>query len=129
MKAASKQDKSKAAAAEASAAQEPEKTAPEPEGFFPKAQQLGSQAFADGTKVMEDASNFVRTVHQISQEAESSLRDGMKQNPWAVLGGAATVGFVLGRGLTFGTSRTLLGLGGKFAMSMLLKRVTHGVLS
>lgn len=98
-------------------------------GFLPKASQLSAQAFADGTKVMEDASAFVRTVHTISTEAESSLRDTMQQRPYIILGAAATAGFVLGRGLTFGMSRTLLGIGGKFAMSMLVKRITQGAIS
>lgn len=128
MKATAKESKGKGRTAKASADDDTQDQADE-QGFLPKAQQLGSQAFADGTKVMEEASNFIHTMQKISHEAEGSLRAGMKSNPWAVLGGAATVGFVLGRGLTFGTSRTLLGMGGKLAMSMLIKRVTHGVLS
>ncbi len=99
------------------------------EGFLPKAQQLGSQVFADGTKVMEDASTFVRTVHQISQETEGAIRDTLGDRPYLILGTAATVGFILGRGLTFGMSRTLLGMGGKLAMSMLVRKVTQSALS
>jgi len=103
-------------------------SADEPEGFLPKAQQLSAQAIADGTKVMEDASHLVQTVHQIKQEAQASLREGMSHRPYLVLGAAATAGFVLGRGLTLGMSRMLLGMGGRLAMNMLVKRVTHGVL-
>jgi ElaB/YqjD/DUF883 family membrane-anchored ribosome-binding protein len=99
----------------------------EPEGFLPKAQQLSAQAFADGTKVMQDASSFVRTVHQISEEAHASLEDSMSHRPYLMLGAAAATGFVLGRGLTLGMSRTLLGVGGRLAMNMIVKRVTQGL--
>jgi len=99
----------------------------EPEGFLPKAQQLSAQAIADGTKVMQDASSFVHTVHQISEEAHASLENNMSHRPYLVLGAAATAGFVLGRGLTLGMSRTLLGVGSRLAMNMIVKRVTHNL--
>jgi ElaB/YqjD/DUF883 family membrane-anchored ribosome-binding protein len=98
-------------------------------GFLPKASQLSAQAFADGKNAVHNATSFVRSVHTISTEAQSSLKGTMQDRPYLVLGAAATAGFVLGRGLSFGMSRTLLGIGGKFAMSMLIKRVTQGALS
>ena len=102
-------------------------SADEPEGFLPKAQHLSAQAIADGSKVMQDASSFVRNVYQLTEEAETSLKDSMSHRPYLMLGAAATTGFVLGRGLTLGMSRILLGAGGRLAMNMIVKRVTQGL--
>lgn len=97
------------------------------EDILPRARELGAKAYQDGTQVMQDASELLGTVQQIGHEVGSNLSRSMSQRPYAVLGGAAAVGFVLGRGLTLGMSRSLIGWGGKLALSYAMRRVTQSL--
>lgn len=95
------------------------------EDILPRARELGAKAYQDGTQVMQDASALFETVQEIGHEVGGTLGRNLRQRPYVVLGGAAAVGFVLGRGLTFGMSRTLFGMGGKFALGLVVRQITR----
>jgi hypothetical protein len=120
---------SQACGTQKSAADAPEDTEVSAQDFLPRARELGAKAYRDGNQVMQDASALAKTMQEITHEVRSSLTTNLGSRPYFVMGAAATAGFVLGRGLTFGMSRTLLGIGGKMAMSALVRRATQAAVA
>jgi len=64
-----------------------------------------------------------QTVRQATQEVGSYLREQLQERPYATLGAAAGLGFVLGGGFSWRVGSLLFGTGGRVLASMVLREV------
>jgi hypothetical protein len=70
-----------------------------------------------------EAASSVNTLYEVSQEF---LAHQTKQRPYAVLGAAAGVGFILGGGLASRFARILLSIGGRVVATQVLEGSLDG---
>jgi len=70
-----------------------------------------------------DVEALSETVGHAAQEMGSYVREQLRERPYAALGAAAGLGFVLGGGLTLRVGSLLFGTGGRMLASMVLREV------
>jgi len=70
-----------------------------------------------------DVEALSETVGHAAQELGSYVREQLRERPYAALGAAAGLGFVLGGGLTLRVGSLLFGTGGRILASMVLREV------
>lgn len=75
-------------------------------------------------RVREDLEGLVSAVMQTRSTWESSLRERLAERPYLGLATAAGVGYVLGAGVSPGMLRMAIGLGGRVAFAVMMRRLT-----
>lgn len=83
--------------------------------------------YEHGRTVSEDAKTLVEDVQGFADDARSFIAAQVEQRPYAVVGLAACIGYVLGGGIPPFAFRALLGLGGRIAFDRVIKGVVSGV--
>lgn len=95
----------------------------EPGEVTQKAGALASEAWESGNALFDQAAHLVGTLQRGHGELGEQLAGASATRPYVAIGAAAGLGFVLGGGLTFGLTRRLIGLGGRYAVSMAMRRL------
>lgn len=90
---------------------------------------LGAKAYAEGTQVVHNATELVGSVQALGQQIRQRLTGGVQGSPYVVLGAAAGAGFLLGRGLSWRMSRTLVMMGVRMAIGTAMRRAGEAATS
>ena len=84
-------------------------------------------------RLQQRSARVRREVSGLSSEVEGALtdlervvREQLEQRPYATLGAATGLGYVLGGGFPTTLSRVLFGLGGRLAFVMMAQKLTAG---
>ena len=75
-------------------------------------------------EVRENADDLAESFSDTLDDVKQFARKQTRQRPYAALGMAAGVGFILGGGLTVRVGSTLLGIGARVALNTVLREVT-----
>jgi len=117
---------------------EPKSKGPKQDGASPKQAEDSSRAFgeggdtsddfrqrmaATGHTLQQDITALSQTLNDAAQDVSTALREQVKSRPYATLGVAAGIGYILGGGLTMRVGALLLGTGGRMVTNMLLREV------
>lgn len=81
-----------------------------------------------GQRVRREVSGLTAEVEGALGDFERVVRDQLTRRPYATLGAASGLGYVLGGGVPVRLVRMLLGLGGRLAVVMLAQRLRDGLL-
>ena len=76
-----------------------------------------------GRNIREDTSALAGTVSNAAQELSAFVEAQLQERPYATLGIAAGVGYVLGGGLSLGFGRMLFGTGGRVLATLLVQQL------
>jgi len=76
-----------------------------------------------GRSIQEDAQALANTVNSATREVSSYLSQQLAERPYAALGVAAGVGFVLGGGLSARIASSLLTQGGRMLAASMIQHV------
>lgn len=88
--------------------------------------ELVQEAWRSSNDLLQQAAHLVHTLRRGHEELGHQLTDVSAARPYVAIGTAAGLGFVLGGGLTLALTRRLLGLGGRLAVSVAMRRVMQG---
>ena len=96
-------------------------------------------AIGDGgriERIQQKSQRVRREVGGLTAELEGALadlerfvRDQLERRPYATLGAASGLGYVLGGGVPVALSRMAFGMGGRLAILMMAQRLRDGFLS
>ena len=85
-------------------------------------------------RLQQKSAGVRREVSGLTSELEGALgdferfvREQLDRRPYATLGAASGLGYVLGGGIPLGLGRLLFGLGGRLAFVMMAQRLTGGL--
>ena len=92
---------------------------PSGNGGAPSTRELIDQS----ERVREDVVALASAVRQAARGWRSLLRDRLDRRPYATLAVAAGVGYVLGGGMPTLLVRSLIGMGGRFAIEQAIARL------
>lgn len=79
-----------------------------------------------GQRVRREMSGFTAEVEGAFGDLERVVRDQLEQRPYATLGAASALGYVLGGGVPVVLGRMLFGMGGRLAFVMMAQRLREG---
>jgi hypothetical protein len=74
-------------------------------------------------QIRKDATTLATEVRDTSADLEQYLNEQLKQHPYATLGVAAGLGYILGGGLRSKMTMVLLGLGTRLATTMVTQEL------
>jgi len=80
-----------------------------------------------GQRVRQEVSGLTSEFEDALGDLERVVRDQLTQRPYATLGAAAGLGYVLGGGLPKTLSRLLFGMGGRLALVLAAQRLRGGL--
>jgi ElaB/YqjD/DUF883 family membrane-anchored ribosome-binding protein len=89
---------------------------------FPRAAEVRERV----GEVRERADDLARTVGSLARDLEDAVTRETKRRPYQAVAAAATVGFVLGGGLSMGVLRLAMRVGARLATAALLERALQG---
>ncbi len=75
-------------------------------------------------EVRDNADDLAESFSETLDDVKHFVREQTRQRPYASLGVAASIGFILGGGLTVRVGSTLLGIGARVALNTVLREVT-----
>jgi hypothetical protein len=78
-------------------------------------------------RVRREVSGLTAEVEGAFTDFERFVREQLDRRPYATLGAATGLGYVLGGGLPIGLGRVLFGVGGRLAFVMMAQRLTAGL--
>lgn len=81
-----------------------------------------------GQRVRQEVRGFTAEIEEALTDLERLVREQLERRPYATLGAASGLGYVLGGGLPVAFSRMVFGMGGRLAMLMLAERVRTNLL-
>jgi len=81
--------------------------------------------FDAGRSLRDDASLMAETLTDAAGEIQGYLREQANRRPYAALGAAAGIGFVLGGGLSLRLTSTLLTIGGRLLVTALWQKAAQ----
>ena len=87
----------------------------------------GNQILARGREVLNEARTLASSLEEAYDEIEEYLREQMEQRPYATLGAAAGIGYILGGGLPSRLTGLLVSLGTRAAFTMAIQQLAPGV--
>lgn len=82
-----------------------------------------------GKRVRQEVSGLTTEVEAALGDFERLVRDQLAKRPYATLGAATGLGYVLGGGVPVALSRMLFGMGGRLAFVMMAQHLRDGFLS
>jgi hypothetical protein len=74
-------------------------------------------------RVREDVQELVSALFEARSELENTLRERLTARPYLGLAAAAGVGYVLGAGISPGLVRGAVGIGGRIAFAIMMRRL------
>ena len=74
-------------------------------------------------EVRDNADDLAESFNETLDDVKHFIRKQVGQRPYTALGVAASVGFILGGGLTVRVGSTLLGIGARVALNSVLREV------
>ena len=82
-----------------------------------------------GQRVRREVSGLTAEVEGALGDLERVVREQLEQRPYATLGAASGLGYVLGGGVPVALTRMLFGMGGRLAFVMVAQRLRDGFAS
>lgn len=79
-----------------------------------------------GQRVRQEVSGFTAELEGALGDFESLVRDQLAKRPYATLGAASGLGYVLGGGVPVALGRMLFAMGGRLAFVMMAQRLREG---
>jgi hypothetical protein len=76
-----------------------------------------------GARVRREVSGLTGEVEEALTDLERLVREQLERRPYATLGAATGLGYLLGGGLPLGLSRLMFGLGGRMAFVMMAQKL------
>jgi hypothetical protein len=80
-----------------------------------------------GQRVRQEVSGFTAELEGALADFESLVRDQLSKRPYATLGAASGLGYVLGGGVPVALGRMLFAMGGRLAFVMMAQRLREGL--
>lgn len=80
-----------------------------------------------GQRVRQEVSGFTAELEGALGDFESLVRDQLAKRPYATLGAASGLGYVLGGGVPVALGRMLFAMGGRLAFVMMAQRLREGL--
>jgi len=80
-----------------------------------------------GARVRRGVSGLTSEVEGALGDFERTVREQLATRPYATLGAATGLGYLLGGGLPGGLGRLLFGMGGRMAFVMMAQKLTGGL--
>jgi len=74
-------------------------------------------------RVREDVQELFSALFEARSELEDALRARLTERPYVGLAAAAGVGYVLGAGISPGLVRGVVGIGGRIAFAVMMRRL------
>jgi ElaB/YqjD/DUF883 family membrane-anchored ribosome-binding protein len=81
-----------------------------------------NRIFEHTADLKEEAQDIASSLSELTRDLTDTVSVHLQQRPYAVLGVAAAVGYVLGGGLASRITRAGLGLGARIGMGMLVRQ-------
>lgn len=81
-----------------------------------------NRIFEHTTDLKEEAQDMASSLSELTRDVSETVAMHLQQRPYAVLGAAAAVGYVLGGGLASRITRAGLGVATRIGMGMLMSR-------
>lgn len=78
-------------------------------------------------RVRREVSGLTGEVEGALSDFERTVREQLEARPYATLGAATGLGYLLGGGLPIGLGRLLFSMGGRLAFVMMAQRLTGGL--
>jgi hypothetical protein len=79
-----------------------------------------------GHRVRQEVSGFTEELEGALGDLERVVRDQLAKRPYATLGAASSLGYVLGGGVPVALGRMLFAFGGRLAFVMMAQRLREG---
>src|SRR5215207_6385941 len=79
-----------------------------------------------GQRVRQEVSGFTAEIEDALGDYERVVRDQLAKRPYATLGAASGLGYVLGGGVPVAFGRMLFAMGGRLAFVMMAQRLREG---
>ncbi len=79
-----------------------------------------------GQRVRQEVSGFTAEIEEGLGDLERVVRDQLVKRPYATLGVASGLGYVLGGGVPVALGRMLFAMGGRLAFVMMAQRLREG---
>lgn len=99
------------------------KTEDESSAPMDEAARVASDIQQSGQTLFDDAGNFIHSAHDGLEVVQSEAARHAQERPYILVASAIGVGFVLGGGLTFRVTKTLVNIGGRLLLSAMAKEV------
>jgi hypothetical protein len=80
-----------------------------------------------GQRVRQEVSGFTAELEGALGDFGSLVRDQLSKRPYATLGAASGLGYVLGGGVPIALGRMLFAMGGRLAFVMMAQRLREGL--
>lgn len=80
-----------------------------------------------GQRVRQEVSGFTAEIEGALGDFERIVREQLTQRPYATLGAASGLGYVLGGGVPVALGRMLFAFGGRLAVVMAAQRLREGL--
>lgn len=80
-----------------------------------------------GQRVRQEVSGFTQELEGALGDLERVVREQLTKRPYATLGAASGLGYVLGGGVPVALGRMLFALGGRLAFVMMAQRLREGL--
>jgi len=97
----------------------------DPEDVRAAASEVKERVVETGQHLREDANLMAETFTDAATEIQVYLREQATRRPYAALGAAAGIGFVLGGGLSLRLTSTLLTIGGRLLVTALWQQASQ----
>jgi hypothetical protein len=86
----------------------------------------GGASSGDGGPLLDAARDVASSVEALYRDANAALAVQARDRPYAVLGTAAAIGFVVAGGLASKTARVAVALGARWALSRTMSEALGG---
>ena len=80
-----------------------------------------------GQRVRQEVNGFTAEIEDALGDLERVVRDQLVKRPYATLGAASGLGYVLGGGVPIALGRMLFAMGGRLAFVMMAQRLREGL--
>ena len=79
-----------------------------------------------GQRVRQEVNGYTAEIEDALGDLERVVRDQLVKRPYATLGAASGLGYVLGGGVPVALGRMLFAMGGRIAFVMMAQRLREG---
>lgn len=85
-----------------------------------------NRIFEHTQEAKEEAQMLASSLGELSQDLSSYLQEQVRTRPWAVLGVAAGVGYLLGGGIPSRITRAGMSMAARMSMGVLMRQLMEG---
>lgn len=85
-----------------------------------------NRIFEHTQEAKEEVQMLASSLGELSQDVSSYVQEQVRSRPWAVLGVAAGVGYLLGGGLPSRITRAGFSIAARMSMGMLMRQLMEG---